>query len=148
MPDRESSGTVRGIVLGLICALLGALLGGGIGGFAFTPKNDLRKNPDPMAQGVADLLAPIDLCFAFVGMLIGGGVGGTLGGIAGVVLGFRSAARANRAAEASLDGPLPSESTGDEVARLQARVARLQDRIDDLHSDDRIRSEERPPGDS
>ena len=41
-----------------------------------------------MAQGVANLLAPIDLCFGFVGMLLGGGIGGTLGGIAGVVSGL------------------------------------------------------------
>ena len=140
MSNRRASGTGRGIALGLLFAVVGMLIGGGIGCFAFTPRNGLRNNPDPQAQGFADLLAPIDACFGFIGLLIGGGVGGTIGGIAGGVLGARSAARKNAALLS--DGPIDAieNSRDDEVARLEAQVARLQDRIEDLRRDDRFRS--------
>jgi hypothetical protein len=147
MSNRRASGTGRGIALGLLFAILRVLIGGVVGCFAFTPHNSLRDNPDPQAQAFAKLFTPIDACFGFVGMLIGGGVGGTIGGIAGGVLGARSAARKNAALSSDDSSGTIEDSRDDEAARLEAQVARLQDRIDDLRRDDRFQAgEDRSPG--
>ena len=153
MSNRRSNGTWKGIALGLIFAILGMLIGGVVSGvwFAFTLRGELPPGKlDPQAQEVGKLLRPvIDLCLGFFVVLIGGGVGATIGGIAGGVLGARSAARKNAALSTDDSDDTIGDSRDDEVARLEAQVARLQDRIDNRPRDDRFRSGENPsPGSS
>ena len=104
-----------------------------------TPNNGLKNNPDPMAQGMAQLLRPIDACFGIGGFLIGAGVGGTVGGITWSVLGVRAVAKQPSTDSTSDANPIRTvdESTDEEVTRLRAKVARLQGRIAEIQDENR-----------
>jgi hypothetical protein len=119
---------IAGLLLGL---LIGGLLGAAIG----TPDNSLRRNKDPQAQVFADIFEPARMCIGFVAALVGAAVGGTMGAVAGIFLGRRAlAADAPPGAAAILDAPETSE---DEARRLKAKIAFIQDRLDDIERGER-----------
>ena len=51
---------------------------------AKSDNNELRRNPDPAAQGFAKLLDP---CLGAFGLIVGVAAGGIIGGIGGSVVG-------------------------------------------------------------
>jgi hypothetical protein len=117
---------------GIVGALLGVLVGGVIGHVTPNEEHDLRNDPHPMVQQVGMLLAPVDACFGFFGMLVGVGVGGNIGGIAGSVTGagLASSKRRQIPPESVLtDSPSScDESVDSEITQMREKVAELEKR--------------------
>jgi hypothetical protein len=128
---RAMGGSCAGGVLG---AILGVIIGGLVGPVILQAGNDLKKNPDPAAQGYAKLLDP---CLGVFGLIVGVVAGGIIGGIGGSVLGVGLATGANaRSSDESDQNVFPArDSDTNEIERLKTRLAELESRKNEARSE-------------
>lgn len=113
--------------------VVGGVFAGGIGGailgyvvWMIISPNTLKDNPDPQAQMMSMLFAPIDWCFGFCVVAAGAGIGGTIGGLVSAA-GGKPATQKHIPAVPPTSDSTPPEAADIEISRLKQRIAELED---------------------